>query len=295
MLHTHFDFTIASFSTVEEIVSTEIDQADILEIRQKVDGGIYHSHELQWFGNLHSLSTVDQMIRSKKERKSLQENKQWFEEHGFVFSIVPMTIKLFDEFYALYQETTLKRERPQTFSIKEQILGKVFIEKPVFLIGMFKEKKLESGLVFSISDHQALVSFGAKKKFPDRRGGVGGVLEQLLIQYCFEHDLTEISHGRSKNPVGIFSKAGIFEFKARYGFSAFPAGYWKTTFILNPKIALSDLIFVTTIDEQVGYMVISDATEKEVQKKYLTREVRSIKHQTFADLQKSVERFKKQL
>lgn len=272
-----FDFKLAAYDKLADVIADEVSQADIIEIREFVKGGIYHSHWMQWFGSLQGIESATQIIRSKKERKVLEENKAWFEERGYTFEIVKMTRSLFNEFYELYQGTTLKRERPLSFSLREQILGKVFIEMPVYLIGMYKKETLESGLVFSVSDdNQAVVSFGAKKKFDERRGGVGGVLEYLLTEYCLEKGINHISHGKTRNPSGITSKAGVFEFKARYGFSAFPAGFWKTTFILNPKVALSDLIFVTTIKNQVGYLVVTERSEKEVLKKYRTREVENI-------------------
>ncbi len=283
MLSHQFDFTVAKFDSLKQVDKDEVVQADIVEIREKVDGGIYHSQEMIWGGNLSGIQNISEMIRSKKEVKALKENKEWFESQGYYFEIVPMTGKLFEEFFELYQRTTLMQERPQIFSLKEQILGKILINKPVFLIGMFKEKVLESGIVFSIKDQQAVVSFGAKKKFPDRRGGVGGVLEQMLISYSLEKGLSDISHGKAKNPVGLLSKAGVFEFKARYGFSAFPSGYWKTTFLLNPKIALSDLVFVTTIDDQISYIVVTDSTEKDVSKKYSTNEVEIIRRRSFEE------------
>ncbi|MEO8581607.1 MAG: hypothetical protein ABI425_03395 [Patescibacteria group bacterium] len=292
MLTQFFDFQLASYESVENVNPDEIAKADLIEIRGFVPGGIYHSQSLRWMGGVTNFTSPKEMIRSKKERSVLDENKSWFEERGYSFEIVPMTKVLFNEFYEVYQKTTLQRERALTFPLKEQILGKVLVKTPVFLIGMFKRKKLESALVFSVTeDKQAVVSFGAKKKFDERRGGVGGVLELLLIEYCLAHGLTEVSHGKSRNPAGITSKAGVFEFKARYGFSAFPEGYWKTTFILNPKIALSDLVFVTVLKNQVGYIVVSDDEEKKVFKKYRTREVSLIQQMSFAKAKRSARLF----
>jgi hypothetical protein len=292
MLNTFFDFKLASYESLQDVVLEEILQADLITIREYVKGGIYHSQSMQWVGSLKGIESPKQFIRSKKERKVIDENKVWFEKKGYRFEIVKMTRALFIEFYTLYQETTLQRERPLHFSLKEQILGKVFIEMPVYLIGMFKKDKLESGLVFSVSDdNHAVVSFGAKKKFDERRGGVGGVLELLLIEYCLEQGITHISHGKSPNPAGITSKAGVFEFKARYGFSAFPSGYWKTTFIVNPKVALSDLVFVTMFNDQIGYVVVSDNKLETIQKKYQTREVSRIKTLSIQDVEKASKKF----
>lgn len=294
MIKQFFDFKLGSYDTTEDIDLEEAAQADIVEIRGFVKGGIYHSHYMHWIGNLNGVTDPKQIIRSKKERKVTEENRAWFEKQGYRFEIVKMTRELFNEFYDLYQKTTLDRERPLKLALKEQILGKVFIEKPVWLIGLFKRKKLESGLVFSVSDdNEATVSFGAKKKFDVLRGGVGGVLEHMLIEYCLENGVTSIIHGKSRNPSGVVSKSGVFEFKARYGFSAFPMGYWKTTFIINPEVVLSDLVFVSMIKGKVGYIIVSDNTSEKVQKKYLTREVEHIQHFTFEHMRKAAKKFLK--
>ncbi len=277
MLSEYFDFKLASYSAPSDVKKSEALQADLVEIRGFVPGGIYHSNFMSWAGNIGEVTEVRQFLRSKKERKIVVENRAWFEQQGYEFRVKLMDKHLFEEFYELYQATTLKRERALNFAVRDQVLGRVLTDSPVYVVGMFHNKSLESGLVFTVSGEVASVSFGAKKKFERKSGGVGGVLELLLMEYCKEHHVTEISHGKTKNPAGITGKAGIFEFKARYGFSAFPMGYWKTTFILNPKVALSDLVFVSMIDNTVGYVVVSDGDPIEIAKKYQTKEVKLIK------------------
>src|SRR5690242_15615812 len=125
MLTQFFDFKLASYDATGDIDFEEISQADIVEIRGFVKGGIYHSNYIHWIGSLNGISDAKQLIRSKKERKAAEDSRKWFEEQGYHFDIVRMNIDRFNEFYKLYQNTTLKRERPLSFSLKEQILGKV--------------------------------------------------------------------------------------------------------------------------------------------------------------------------
>jgi hypothetical protein len=131
--------------------------------------------------------------------------------------------------------------------------------------------------VFSVGqDKEAVVSFGAKQKFTEVRGGVGGVLEWELLQFCARKDITMLDHGRGTNPAGLVASAGVFEFKARYGNSAFPEGLWVTSYIRNPKLGISDLVFVSIINNQVGYTIVSDDTDPMFYKKYLTHLVNTV-------------------
>jgi hypothetical protein len=152
---------------------------------------------------------------------------------------------------------------------------------------MYLDGKLVSGLVFTINhDNEVIVSFGAKQKFSEVRGGVGGVLEWELIQFCARNNIKLIDHGKGINPTGLWSKSGLFEFKARYGNSAFPEGPWVTTFIRNPKIVLSDLVFVNIIDNKVGYTIVTEDENPIVYKKYLTRLIHNTQVLSLSDVAK---------
>lgn len=289
MIRQLFDFTVAEYPSIEEINFAEAFTADMVQIRGQVKGGVYHAQRMFWKGNIAGFSSAEEFIRSKKERKSIHHTLDFFEKDGYEFRVTPITEELYDEFVTLYQETTLQRERAILFNLKEQILSKIKVEIPTYLVGMYKNEVLESGLVFSVNKNkgEALVSFGAKKKFTKVRGGVGGSLEYHLLKFCFEHGIQEIGHGKTINPAGISGKAGIFEFKSRYGFTAFPEGPWLTTFILNQKIAISDLIFITLEKGSLAYKVISQNPEEELLKKYKTREIKTVHLQSFAQTIKS--------
>lgn len=270
MLTNRFDYTVAYYNHFEEVDAEEVKAADLVTILGKHSGGIYHPISMRWKCFLKNQQSSE-IIRSQKERQSLEKNKQYFIDQGYTFQVKEMNESDYYEFEALYNNTVQKKIRAVRYTLKDKILGRILVEVPVYCAGMYKEGALVSGLIFSITDKkEALISFGAKQKFQEVRGGVGGVLEWNLIQYCVEHDIKVIDHGKSFNPTGLIAKAGLFEFKARYGNSAFPEGEWLTSFILNPTIVLSDMVFVTTINDQVGYTIVTEESSENVHKKYLT-------------------------
>lgn len=276
MVSTSFDFTTAHFSSLTTLDASELEQADWVQIRGYVPGGIYHSLAMTWTGSLSDIGAPEKMIRSNKERKAVLKNKEKFEKQGNRFEVVPVTEELFREFRRLYEQTTLNRSRAIAYDV-DGILAKIRAGVPTYFVAMFEGATLGSALAFSVKKNKASVSFGAKHKYAHIRGGVGGVLELELVRYCLEQGISEIGHGRSPNPAGLTGSSGIFEFKTRYGYTALPADYWVTSFIKNPAIALSDLVFVTALENQLGYLVISDRPEKEVRKRYQTREIGLVK------------------
>ena len=101
-------------------------------------------------------------------------------------------------------------------------------------------------------------------------------MEYELIKFALERGLRSISHGKATNPVGLVNTAGLFEFKARYGFTAFPVGAWQTMFIKNPQIALTDLVMLSVANNSLAYLVVSDEEQSELEKKYRTREIKQV-------------------
>lgn len=272
-----FDFLVAEYDDYSEVVREEVEQADMVTIRGYVAHGIYHSKRIVWRGSLINVKSPTGLIKSKKEEKAYEKNKKALELQGYTFEIIPVTQELSEQFCKLYEETIRIRKRALDIDVKKEILQKLQANTPMYIAGMFKNKKLVASLIFFLkNDKLAFVSYGAKKHIPRLRGGAGGVLEVLLIEFCLERGITEVQHGVGVNPAGLVGKSGIFEFKARYGYSAFPTAYWVTTFVRNKDILMSELIFVTTINERVGYLVVSDDPENISLKKYKTREVDNV-------------------
>lgn len=275
MLYKQFDYSVAYFDDATAVDPEEYAAADLAIIGGYHPQGIYHSTHMRWLCVLNGKSSTD-VIHSHKDRSRLQKNRQYFLDRGFTFAVKQMNETDFYEFQELYQNTTQKKERAIKHNLADRVLGRIVVGIPVYCVGMYKENTLISGLVFTVnSSNNALVSYGAKQKFQEVTGGVGGTLEWELLKYCEQHHIHSIDHGKNSNPVGLANKSGLFEFKARYGNSAFPEGRWVTTFIKNPKILQSDAVFVTTINDKVGYVVVSDQEVSE--KKYVTNEVSNIK------------------
>lgn len=276
MLEEKAKIKIASYANQEKPVSAEIKKADVVLFKYPIKEGIYAPENIVWSGDLLGVTKAEDYILSKRGKKSLAKAQAYFQEAGFTIKIQEMDETLFTEFKQLYANTTLKKERALNFDLETAILGRIRVGKKCYLIGLYKEQILRSALVFSINGTSAVVSFGAKEKFPKIRGGIGAILEYQLIKFALENHLTSISHGKGINPVGLFSSAGLFEFKARYGFTAFPTGSWQTIFINNETIALGDLIFVTILDNQLTYLVVSDDSLDNLTKKYRTRQIKHI-------------------
>jgi len=276
MLIEKTNLKIANYFYQEKPDLSEINEADIVSFKYQVDGGVYIPEKVAWFGDLTGIEKAEDYILSKRGRKSLKKAQDYFQEAGFELSVKEMNETLFEEFKKLYQNTTMRKERAIIYDLETSILGRIRVGKKCYIAGLYKEKVLRSGLVFSINEASAVVSFGAKERFSKIRGGVGAILEYQLIKFALEKNLKSISHGRASNPAGLFNTAGLFEFKARYGFTAFPTGRWQTLFIKNEQISLGDLLFVTIYDNKLTYLVVSDDDLSNLEKKYRTREIKNI-------------------
>lgn len=276
MLNTKANLKIAEFYQSEKPDLVEIKQADVVIFKYRVPSGIYLPENIQWVGDIVGLEKAEDYILSKRARKALKKAIAYFQAEGFTFSVKTMDEALFAEFRDLYNDTTMKKERAIQFDIESAILGRIRAGKEVFAAGMYFEGKLRSALIFSISEKIAVVSFGAKERFPKVRGGVGGVLEYELIKFALERGLRNISHGRATNPAGLVNTAGLFEFKARYGFTAFPVGAWQTMFIKNPQAGLSDLVMLSIANNSLAYLIVSDEDQADLEKKYRTREIKQV-------------------
>ncbi len=269
MLYTHFDLQTARFASFASIDREELMQADILQLDEYVEGGIFHSSQLNWKGDTTFFASPETFIRSDKERSELEKSRQFFIEHGYELRTESVSSSQADDFLTIYKQITLNRNRAIDTNAELVLKKNLATQTPVWLFGLYQGNQLISGLLASQVKDEFRVMFGAKKKFDEIRGGVGGVLEMELLAFCYQHDIHKISHGLSTNPAGIIDKAGVFEFKSRYGFTAYPLGEWKTTFILSPKVAQSDLVFVTAQQNTLGHTILK-LTDESVGKKYQT-------------------------
>jgi hypothetical protein len=279
-IYSHPWYKQLQFSNLEELAAfdkTELLAADVISITGKVEGGIYHSASAEWWGDVGAITTPNDFFRSKKVRKAMPKNIEYFTSQGYTIATIPLTLERYDEFKQLYEETTLKKDRAVYYDLEGELHSKILVDKPTYVCGLFEGEKMISALAFIIESKGAVarVLFGAKKTF-DILGGVGGVLEHALIQFCLEQKIPNICHGLSKNPAGLNSHAGVFEFKARHGFTAYPAKYWQTSFVVNPDVALSDLVYVSMSDNNVEYIVITDQDPSQIANKYNARHINTI-------------------
>lgn len=287
MLTPFFDLQLAQYDSLSQVNKDELALADLVIIRGYLPQGVYYSQKMIWRLPLRGLSTVQEVVRSKRERETLTASYEFFVKHDYSVKVELLTEASYQEFVELYKHTTLERPRAMSYDLEEQVLGKLKVEIPVYLVRIDNADGLQAGLLFSIQGkgegREAKVSFSAKKKFSGVRSGAGGVLLAELIKFCLQENVQEISGGRGVNPIGLTAKAGLFEFKARYGFSAFPDGAWQTMFILNEHSALSELVFVSAVEDQVGYILLTNDIKPKAEKRFLTREVKKVRIQSLPE------------
>lgn len=288
MIFTQLDFTVARFPNKEAVDPEEVKQADFVYIDTYVPGGFYHSEKLNWKGDLTFFESPKDFVRSKREREQVELSKQFFLENGFEVRTEEVNEEQCQAFLNVYEQTTLKKDRAIDYNAKIIIQKNLLTGIPVYLFGLYKDGILESGLLVSAYKDEFRVMFGAKKRFDQIRGGIGGVLEMELIKFCYEKNIKKISHGLSTNPAGITDNAGIFEFKTRYGFTAFPVGEWRTLFVMNKAATLTELVFLTVSDNQLSYHVVGK--ESDNVKRYQSR---LITHVNFTDIDDHIEETKK--
>lgn len=274
------DLTIAHFPDLISVNHQEVSQADMVILDTYHPEGIYHSDKLNWRGDLTFISQPLDFIRSKREREQVTISRQYFLDQGYQLRTTQVDQAQVEAFLKLYQATTLKKNRAIDYNAEIIIRKNLLTGIPVYLFGLYLQNQLESGLLVSMYKDEMRVMFGAKKRFDQVRGGVGGVLEMEFIHFCFQQRITKISHGISANPAGFTDTAGIFEFKTRYGFTAFPMGEWHTSFVLNPTAPLSELVFLTVTERQLAYHLLgSDPSQV---KRYQSRLITQVTYEAVA-------------
>jgi hypothetical protein len=276
MIKTLSNISYAIYPSLSDIDEKEIGQSSLVKIAGNIPGGIYHPQSIVWKGNLSKNITPEKFIRSKRERKALKNNFEYLEEHGLELKTVVMTEEIYNQFISLYKQTTEKVERfSLSVPVEQQLLGKIKTNASVYCSGVFDQNKLISGLAFHVIGNNLLVIVGAKKRIQELRGGVGGILEYELLKFSLDNKISNISHGRSQSPAGLVSKLGLFEFKARYGFTAFPTEEWETSFILNKEAFIDqEGLFITIKDNELCYLVVSN--EEVSVDKYITKEIKKV-------------------
>lgn len=291
MLLKEFDYTIAHYQQGAEILASEVEVADFITIEGLYPGGIYHSTYCRW-QNIYTLDQpVEYNLRSPKIINTIEKNKRWFEKNGYSIRISQMTESDFHQYEKIYEELTLKKARATNYNLYERILGRIKIGTPVYCAGLYEGSQLVSASLFVMDNDQVSIHFSSRIHFPKITGGVGSVLQWEIIKFSIEKGCTSLDQGKSRNPSGFVTKAGLFEFKARHGSTAYPEGPWITTFVKNPSKLLSDLVFVTVLNNEIGYLVVSDKPIDEIKDKYITRRINNIDIRNFAWLATQTDQF----
>lgn len=271
-------YRVCHLNSIEDLIGVDLTSTDVVVFSEKQKAGLYISNSIRWLGSVGSLTSWQEFIGSSNVVKDVAKGEDFFIRQGLSIRVEPLTLTLADAFITLYQRevVTAKGDRLVKVDVESQTKGKIYSGEATYLIGVYEEGRLRAGLVFYLKGEEALVTLGAKERYKKVKGGFGGVIEKYLIDWCIHHGIVAISHGRGTNPAGLMAKAGVFEFKARYGYSAYPEGEWKTMFILNKSIVEQDLVFVTVDNEGLAYIVLTQGSEKDAIHKYQTKNVHRV-------------------
>lgn len=273
------DLTIADYSKLEAVIPSEVKSADVVTILGKHPGGIYCPKKARWKAEISNFDHPFDLIRSKKEKKQIPINLEFLAKNKYQLKTLPLDLNLYQQFLDLYKNTTLKKKRVLKFDLETNLKLPILAGKKVFLSGVFQGKQLISAITFYVNADEVTVRYGAKEKIAKLRGGFGGLIEYELIRFCLTNKIKRIDHGSNTNPAGLVGGAGVFEFKARYGYTAYPEGEWQTVFIQKPETMLSDVVFVTILDNQIGYLILTKEQKEQqgISKKYSAKGVKLIK------------------
>lgn len=259
--------TIASCDSPQDLIDASNNLVDIVRIKGNHDQLLYSPESVRWIATLGK--SVEEMFAEPKLLHYTAKARNNLSAAGWTFEVIELDRQSFEDFSSLYLQEVAKRERAKQVNIVDQTIGK---SESGYKTLMFTAKDggaLKAGLIGYIKNNNFHVTLGAKTKLKGIKGGLGGILEVMLLDYCLEQGLQKISHGISINPAGLVTKPGLFEFKARYGYSAFPHGEWSTLLILNKEVITDDLILAGISDNTLCYTIFQ-AEQKQISR-YETR------------------------
>lgn len=271
-------YRVCSLNSVEDLHGVDLSSTDMVFFPEKQEAGLYISNSIRWLGSLEDCVSWREFVDSSSVVKDIVKGEDFIIRQGYSIRVESLTLELAETFIELYEREVVatKGDRLVEVNVEAQTKDKVNSSGGAYLIGVYEGERLRAGLVFYLRGKEALVTLGAKERYKKVKGGFGGVIEKHLIDWCIHHDIATISHGRGTNPAGLMAKAGVFEFKARYGYSAYPEGEWKTMLILNKSIVEQDLVFVTVNNEGLAYIVLTQGSEKDAVHKYQTKNVHKV-------------------
>jgi len=269
------DLVIAEYQSSSEINNREIDQADLVSICGYYPGGIYTPSYVQWLANISHLHIPIDILRSSRAKKVLRRTLDKANQLGIKIQTQPLTEKLYNQ-YKEYHHKTLTvqpNKRYKSINLDETVLSYLKNTKSTWLILVTMAHNSWLGaMIFRIvsTKNTIRVSFSAKQHIADLRGGgIGSLLEYELIRFAIKNGITTIDHGINTNPFGLISKTHLFEFKAHWGFTAYPEKEWRTLFILKPRQIIDQEMLWLQIAKNKLYYTL--ATQKKVEEKYLHR------------------------
>ncbi len=260
MITNLFDVTIAHYHNLNEVNLDEITKADIVLCQKYQADGIYHPESIRWLGEVGSVDPGD-FIFSSSLQKELPQIEAYFPDHGYEIKIKEINEAEFEQFEKLYEQLAESRDRFVMYADRLRVKQNLAVGLPVFLIGLYQGDQLNSGYIAFKQKDRLMVAWSAVASFPDTRYSPSVALIAAMVRFAHQQELTTISFGSGFNPAGVISKTGLYQFKARCGFTAYPEGAWRSFFLLNPAILSADLIFLGITGDQLAQRFLTNTSQ----------------------------------
>lgn len=277
---------IIEVSSLDQLRTLSLEGINLVRVPGKQSGGIYTPESMSWLGALPQGRLPWSLIRSEETRVMAPKLMKKMIDLGYEVSSDLLNEKKYEDFKVLYEKEVMTKEHFIGVNLFDQSYGKVLAGFKTVLLGVYLQSRLVAGLVGYFKRGDFYVTVGAKERVKGIKGGLGGVLELQLLELCEREGIETIHHGNSVNPVGLATKIGLFEFKARYGYSAFPAGRWCTLFWLRPPID-GEHIYLTLFNDTFGYLLVSPQDKTNVSSLYSTNEIAQVSNKLWDEVVKN--------
>jgi len=291
MLTKIHDLTIAKYPNLESVNQKEINQADIIAILGLHPQGIYTPKYARWLADISDIKNPLEILRSKRERKRTKKTLNKIFKNGYSTEVKLLDLNAYQEFKFFFEKVlTQQKQRFIYPDIDGTLLARIKNKEPVWVIQVRDQNsQLVGVLTLRINKKNEIrVSFGAKLHLDEFRGGIGSLLEYSLVEFAIKHNITIINHGRNTNPTGLISKPGIFEFKSRWGYTAYPEGEWHTLYVINPEALLGkESVWITTLNNKIIYLIATNKYSQLTLKdaaKYKTKLINQVKLESIENI-----------
>jgi len=193
------------------------------EERDKLErkGFVFAPEKVLWYK--YTPKTLDEYLSSIKKGKYIKKNLRKLEEKGikFKYDIGTKDMKLLDDWYKLYEESVINRER----GIKRVSKKNLQERSDMNALYMFdKDDELLAGIMLQEgkSNQKGTYNSAAYGAFSRKYPGITDVMYYKLIERAIEKDMKATNLGIDTNFYGYQLKNTLYKFKNSVGFTPRP-------------------------------------------------------------------------